>query len=143
MRILVDADACPSKNVIERAAKENGIEVIMFCDINHILTSEYSEILYFDSGYQSVDMKIINAATKGDIVISQDYGLASLVLGKGCLAISPKGFIYTNENIDKLLLERHLSAKARKSKQRTKGPKKRTQDDEERFYRNLMRLIKP
>lgn len=141
MRIIVDADACPGRDLIEKAARENCIEVIMFTDINHNIVSHYSEVRIVDKGFQSVDMKIANEAQKGDIVVTQDYGVAAMVLGKKCTAISPKGYVYDNDNIDRLLFERHLSAKARRGGQKTSNPKKRTEEDNERLYRNILRLI--
>lgn len=141
MKILVDADACPGKDLIEKAAKENNIQVIMFCDISHILTSNYSTIKYMDKGFQSVDMAVANEAKMGDIVISQDFGVAAMVLGKKAYAISPKGYIYDDNNIDKLLFERHISAKVRRSGGKTSNPKKRNKEDDERLYNNLLKLI--
>lgn len=142
MRIIVDADACPGKDLIEKAAIENEIEVIMYCDINHILSSDYSKIIYADSGFQSVDMKIANAAVKNDIVITQDFGVAAMVLPKGAHAVSPKGYIYTNENIERLLFERHLSAKARRGGKKTSNPKKRNENDDLRLYHSITTIIK-
>lgn len=141
LRIIVDADACPGKELIEKAAKENGIEVIMYCDTNHILSSEYSTIIYADSGYQSVDMKIVNEAKQDDIVITQDFGVAAMVLPKKVYAISPKGNIYSNENIERLLFERHLSQKVRQGGGKTSNAKKRNLDDDERLYVSLKRVI--
>ena len=143
MRILVDADACPGRNIIEKAAKENSLEVILFCDLNHVLNSTYSTVKYVDSGFQSVDMVVANEAKKGDIVISQDYGVAAMSLGKSAFAISPKGYIYDNSNMDRLLFERHIAQKVRRSGGRTTGTnKKRSSEDDERLYRNLIKLIK-
>lgn len=142
MRIIVDADSCPGKEFIEKAAKENNIEVVMYCDINHIIESDYSEVKVVDNGFQSVDMYVANDASKSDVVITQDYGVAAMVLGKKAYAISPKGHIYSNENIDRLLFERHISAKVRRGGGKTSNPKKRTMEDNKRLYENLIRLIK-
>jgi uncharacterized protein YaiI (UPF0178 family) len=142
MRILVDADACPGKDIIEQLGKENGLEIIMYCDINHVLSSSYSTIKYMDSGFQSVDMAVANEAKEKDIVVTQDFGVAAMVLGKKAFAISPKGYIYTNDNIDKLLFERHISAKVRRGGGKTSNPKKRSREDDERLYANLFKLIK-
>lgn len=141
MRIIVDADACPGKDLIEKAAKEHEIEVIMYCDINHVLKSDYSKIIYADSGFQSVDMKIANAVAKEDIVVTQDFGVAAMVLPKGAFAVSPKGYIYTNENIERLLFERHLSAKARRGGKKTSNPKKRNEKDNLRLYYSINEII--
>lgn len=141
MRIIVDADACPGKNIIESVAKEYKLEVIMFCDINHVLNSDYSQIKYMDSGFQSVDMAIVNETKVGDLVISQDYGVACMVLGKKAFAINPKGYIYDDDNIEKLLFERHISSKIRRSGGKSFNPKKRSNEDDERFRRNLIKII--
>lgn len=142
MRIIVDADACPGRDIIEKAARKNGVEVIMYCDINHILKSDYSNIVYVDSGFQSVDMKIVNEAKNEDIVITQDFGVAAMVLGKKAYALSPKGNIYSNENIERLLFERHLGQKVRRGGGRTSNPKKRNKDDDEKLYANLVKIMK-
>ena len=141
MRIIVDADGCPGKHLIEKAAKENSIELIMYCDINHVLNSDYALIKYVDSGFQTVDMKVANEARSKDIVITQDFGVAAMVLAKGAYAMGTKGHIYDNDNIDKLLFERHMSSKLRRSGGKTFGPKKRTNEDDEKLYNNLLKLI--
>lgn len=141
MRIIVDADACPGRQIIEDLGKEYGLEVIMYCDINHALFSDYSSIRYMDSGFQSVDMAIANEARVNDIIVTQDFGVAAMVLGKKAHAIGPKGFVYTNENIDKLLFERHIAQKVRRSGGKTVNPKKRTREDDERLHKNLEKLI--
>jgi uncharacterized protein YaiI (UPF0178 family) len=141
MRIIVDADACPGKNVIEQVARENGIEVILLCDFNHVLKSDYSTVRYVDSGFQSVDMAVANEARTGDLVITQDFGVAAMVLGKKAFAIGPKGYIYDDENIDQLLFERHISSKVRRSGGKTFSPKKRSSADDERLRKNLKKII--
>jgi len=142
MRILVDADACPGKVIIENLGKEYNIEIIMYCDLNHVLYSDYCTIKYMDSGFQSVDMAIVNEVKENDIVVSQDFGVAAIVLSKKAFAINPKGYIYSNDNIDNLLLERHISSKIRRSGGKTVNPKKRSKEDDERLYNNLLKLIK-
>ncbi|MEG0771770.1 YaiI/YqxD family protein [Clostridium sp.] len=142
MKIIVDADACPGKHIIEEVAKTFGLELILYCDMNHILTSDYATVKYMDSGFQSVDMKIANEAQRGDIVVTQDYGVAAMVLGKKAYAINPKGNIYSDDNIEKLLFERHLSAKVRRGGGRTSNHKKRSNEDDERLKENLIRLAK-
>lgn len=141
MKILVDADACPGRNVIEKAAKEHNIKIIMICDLNHSLHSDYSEVVYVDSGFQSVDMYLINICEKQDIVVTQDFGVAAMALGKKAFAIGPKGYIYDEENIDRLLFERHLSQKVRRGGGRTSTIKKRSTEDDDRLYKNLIYLI--
>jgi uncharacterized protein len=142
MKIIVDADACPGKHIIEEVAKKFKVELVFYCDINHILTSDYATVNYMDSGFQSVDMKIANEAKTGDIVVTQDYGVAAMVLGKKAYAISPKGNIFSDDNIEKLLFERHLSAKVRRGGGRTTNHKKRSSEDDERLKENLIRLLR-
>jgi uncharacterized protein len=141
MRIIVDADACPGRDIIENVARDNNLEVIMFCDLNHRLFSDYSSIRYVDSGFQSVDMAVANESKADDIVVTQDYGVAAMCLGRKAYAISPKGYIYDNENMDRLLFERHISQKVRRGGGKTSNPKKRTSEDDERLEKNLKRLI--
>lgn len=141
MRIIVDADACPGKDIIEKVAKLHDIQVLMFCDINHVIKSNYSKVIYADSGFQSVDMKVVNEAKRGDIIITQDFGVAAMVLSKKSYAISPKGYIYDEDNMDRLLFERHISNKVRKSGGKTNNPKKRKIEDDHRLYENLEKII--
>jgi len=145
MHIYVDADACPVKEIIERVAKEKSIAVTMVIDVNHILTSDYSEIAIVSQGADSADLYLINRVQKGDIVVSQDYGVASLALGKGAKAVSNSGLIFTNDNIDKLLFERFLGKKIRnapKAKRNMPHNRKRTQEDDFAFEKSLKELIK-
>lgn len=133
MRIIIDGDACPSIPFIEKKAKEYDIEVIIFCDINHLIRSDYSTVKVVDSGFQSVDMYVVNMAKENDIVITQDYGVAALCLGKKSSVISPNGFLYTELNIDLLLEERHISQCLRKAGERSRGHKKRSKEDEKKL----------
>ncbi|MCX7921909.1 MAG: YaiI/YqxD family protein [Clostridia bacterium] len=145
MKILVDADACPVKNIIIRVAKEYRLPVIMFIDTSHVLSDGYSEVITVDKSADSVDIALINKTSKGDIVVTQDYGVAALALPKGAYTLNQNGLIYTQDNIDKLLFERFMSAKVRRAGGRTSGPRKRTKDDDDRFeraFRNLCSTVK-
>ena len=144
MKILVDADACPAKNVIEQVAKEFSLPLVFLIDTSHILEVEYGEVITVSKGIDAVDFALINRVEKGDIVVTQDYGVAAMVLGKKAYAIHQKGKIYTNENIEQMLFERHLSKVARRAsnKYHGKGPKKRTKEDDERFLESLRKLVK-
>ncbi|CDG00552.1 Putative UPF0178 protein CLP_3835 [Clostridium chauvoei JF4335] len=102
---------------------------------------DYGEVKVVDTGFQSVDMYVVNNCKSEDIVISQDYGVAAICLGKGAKVINPKGYVYTNENIDRMLEERHISQKIRRSGGRTSNPKKRTTEDDMRLEKNLKRII--
>ena len=143
VQIFVDADACPVVGIVEKIAKEYNVSVMLLCDTNHVLSSDYSEVIVVGAGADAVDYKLISICHKGDIVVSQDYGVAAMALGKGAYAIHQSGKWYTNDNIDQMLLERHLNKKARRSshKNHIKGPKKRTEEDDERFTQSFERLI--
>ena len=90
-----------------------------------------------------MDYKLISLCHRGDIVVSQDYGVAAMALGKGAYAIHQSGRWYTDENIDRMLMERHLNKKARRSshKKQNKRPKKRTEEDDERFAPTIEKMI--
>ena len=143
MQIFVDADACPVVRIVEEVAEKYRIDVTLLCDTNHILSSDYSEVIVVGAGADAVDYKLISICHKGDIVVSQDYGVAAMALGKGAYAIHQSGKWYTNDNIDQMLMERHLNKKARRSshKNHLKGPKKRTEEDDERFAQSFEKLV--
>jgi uncharacterized protein YaiI (UPF0178 family) len=132
-RILVDADACPVKEIILREAKRRNIPVTMVIDTAHELEDGYSTVVTVDKGADSADYVIAGMAARNDIVVTQDYGLAAMVLAKGASAIDQNGMTYTNENIDALLERRYIGQKIRRGGGRTKGPKKRTREDDGQF----------
>ena len=142
MRVFIDADACPVVSIVENISKKYNIPVTLLCDTNHVLTSEYSEVIVVGAGADAVDYKLISICHRGDIVVSQDYGVAAMALGKGAFAIHQSGKWYTNDNIDQMLMERHLNKKARRSshKNHIKGPKKRTEEDDERFAQSFEKM---
>lgn len=143
MTILVDADACPVVGIVEKIAKEYKLPVMLFCDTNHVLGSDYSQIKIIGAGADAVDFALVNECGKGDIVVTQDYGVAAMILGKGAYGIHQSGKWYTNENIDQMLMERHMAKKARmsKGKHHIKGPSKRTEEDDRRFEESFVKLI--
>ena len=141
MRIIIDGDACPGISIIENIAKEYKLELILYCDINHYIFLNYGEVRVADSGFQSVDMKIANECKQGDIIVSQDYGVAAICLGKKANVLSPKGYIYNNENIGNMLEQRHINQKIRRGGGKTPNAKKRTIEDDKRLHRNLVYLI--
>ena len=133
MRIFVDADACPVKEIILRMAKRRSIPVTMVIDTSHELEDGYSTVITVDKGSDSADYVIANMVTRHDIVVTQDYGLAAMILARGASAIDQNGMVFTSENIDSLLERRYIGQKIRRGGGRTKGPKKRTREDDERF----------
>lgn len=144
MKIFVDADACPVIDIVEDIATKYNIPVTLLCDTNHVLTSDYSEVIVVGAGADAVDYKLISICQRGDIVVTQDYGVAAMALGKGAFAIHQSGKCYTNENIDQMLMERHLNKKARRASSRNhiKGPRKRTDEDDQRFAESFEKLLR-
>ena len=143
LHIYVDADACPVVRIVEKIAEKYTIPVTLLCDTNHVLQSDYSEVIVVGAGADAVDYKLISICHKGDIVVSQDYGVAAMALGKGSYAIHQSGKWYTNDNIDQMLMERHLNKKARRSihKSHMKGPRKRTSEDDEKFAQSFEKMV--
>ena len=143
MKIFVDADACPVVRIVENIAKKYQLPVTLLCDTNHVLASDYSEVMIVAAGADAVDFKLISLCSQGDIVVTQDYGVAAMALGKKAYAIHQSGKWYTDENIDQMLMERHLAKKARRgsSKNHLKGPHKRTTEDDLRFAESFEKLL--
>ena len=143
MQIFVDADACPVVDIVEEIAKKYNIPATLLCDTNHVLYSDFCEVIVVSAGADAVDYKLISICHRGDIVVSQDYGVAAMALGKGAYAIHQSGKWYTDDNIDRMLMERHLNKKARRgsSKNHIKGPRKRTSEDDERFAQSFEKLV--
>ena len=144
MKIIVDADACPVKEIIISCAKKHGLEVVMVCDVAHMLfyNEDFLTVVTVDQGADSADLAIANRTQAGDICITQDYGLASLLLAKKAIVLHHNGFFYTQENIDRMLFERHLSREMRRQKRSRGGHvRKRTKEDDEKFLQALERAI--
>lgn len=144
MRVYVDADACPVKNIIIEEALAKSIPVTLVTSISHFSTKVQPsgvETVYVDTDAEAADYRIIKLIKKGEILITQDYGLASLGLGKGCLVLHHTGYRYTSENIDQLLQSRYLSAMVRKSGKRTKGPKPFTEENRKEFRQRFKEIL--
>lgn len=144
MQIFVDADACPVVKIVEKLAKKYEVSCTLLCDTNHFMTSDYSEVIIVGAGADAVDFKLVSLIHKGDICVTQDYGVAAMILGKGAYGIHQSGKWYTNDNIDELLMQRHLAKKERRSskKNHLKGPSKRTEEDDLRFEESFEKLIR-
>lgn len=142
MKIVIDADACPRGvlAICRELADFFEIPICTIASFNHVVKSP-NHIVVGDNS-QEVDFKVLNMADKGDIVVTQDIGLAAMVLAKGCQAISPVGRVFTAYDMTFLLEEREAKARLRRSGGRTKGPSKRDKLDDDRFKDNLLSLIK-
>ncbi len=143
MKILVDADACPCKEVIQKVAEEKQLPLFFLLDTTHVWRASYGEVITISKGNDAVDFALVNRMDRGDVCVTQDYGVAAMVLGKGGYAIHQSGKWYTSQNIDQMLFERHLSKKQRNSSRKFhgKGPKKRTEEDNKRFEESFRKLV--
>ncbi|MGL5050500.1 MAG: YaiI/YqxD family protein [Fusobacteriaceae bacterium] len=141
MKIIIDADACPVTDIAIKIGKEKGIECIIVCDTAHKIIKEGVETIVVAQGADAVDFAIISKTKAKDIVITQDYGLASIILSKEAQALNQDGLVYNKFNIESLLFSRHMSQKLRNSGKRTKGPKKRTIEQDKEFEINLIKLL--
>ena len=141
MKILIDGDGCPVIDIAISVAKKFNIEVVIMCDTSHIFNKEGAQTMVFSKGADSVDFALINYLEKEDVVITQDYGLAAMAMNKASYVINQNGMIYNDENIDRLLYSRHISKKIRKSGGKTKGPKKRTKEDDINFEKTLNEIL--
>ena len=142
MRILIDADGCPVVDTAVWMAKQNNIECLIICDTSHIFEKEGATTITVSKGPDSVDFALVNMVQTGDIVITQDYGLAAMCLARRGTAISQNGMIYDDSNMDVLLFARYSAKKIRNSGGRIKGPAKRTTDQDRQFEAILVSLIK-
>ena len=135
MKIIIDADACPVVDIAVGIAKERNLECILVCDNTHFIQKDGAETIIVDKGADSADCRIANLTEKGDVVITQDYGLAALILGKSAKALNQNGLIYSDTNIENLLFTRFIGKKERMAGNRTKGPKKRTAQNDADFIK--------
>lgn len=144
MRIIIDADASPVKDVVITLADRFGLQVILVSSVSHHSNKALPEFvthIYVDSGADAADYKIIALAGRGDVVITQDYGLAALLLPKGCIVVHHMGFEYTDKNINQMLESRHISGVIRRGGGRTKGPKPFVEADKVRFHEFFEALL--
>lgn len=141
MKVLIDADGCPVTDLAIRLCQKYRIPCLLLCDTAHEFHREGATTLVFDKGADSVDYALIRKADPGDIVITQDYGLASMCLARGCRILHQDGWEYTRDNIDALLLVRHESRKHRAAGNRMRGPRKRTAEQDERFFRSFESIL--
>lgn len=142
MKIFIDADGCPVVRLTVKIANEFNIKCVIVCDTAHYFDIDGTEVITVSQGADSADYKIVNSLNEKDIVITQDYGLACMCLAKKAIILNQNGFIYNESNIDSLLSQRYISGKIRRSGAHTKGPKKRTTDQDEKFERAFREVLK-
>ena len=141
MKILVDADACPKKvlQICITLGAQYAVQVWTVASFNHNIISDYHVVV--GDNDQETDIKVLNLADTGDVVITQDWGLAAMALGKKARCISPAGREFSNDTIDFLLEERDMKAKVRRSGGKTRGPSKRTVQEDVKFQECLDRIL--
>ena len=141
MTLYVDADGCPVVNIAVKLAGRYGVACVLLCDTAHALRRPGARTVTVSKGADSVDFALVNLVKPGDLVVTQDYGLAALCLARGAKALNQNGRIYDENNIDSLLGMRHISKKVRRAGGRMKGPPKRTKEQDEWFEQSLERLL--
>lgn len=141
MNVLIDADACPVVDIAVSLCREFNVPCILLCDTAHTLHQDGAATLIFDKGADSVDFALVNRVSPGDIVITQDYGLASMCLTKRAYVLHQDGWAYTEANISGLLEQRHAARRFRAAGGRTKGPSKRTQAQNKAFSLAFQTLL--
>ena len=141
MKVLIDADACPVVDIAVRLCRQYGVSCLLLCDTAHACYREGAETLVFDKGADSVDFALVNRALPGDIVITQDYGLASMCLGRNVRVLHQDGWEYTLDNISGLMEQRHINKKHRLAGGRTKGPSKRARQQDAAFAAAFQQML--
>ena len=141
MRVYIDADGCPVVDITARLAKKAGVDCFIVCDTSHDYEKEGAKTITVPKGNDSVDFVLVNLVRKGDVVITQDYGLAAMCLARGATAVSQNGLIYSDSNIDSLLMQRYTAKKIRLAGGKMKGPSKRTAEQNRAFEETLEKLL--
>jgi len=141
MKILIDADGCPVVDTAVRLARQHGLECLILCDTAHEFHKEGARTITVSKGADSVDFALVNLVQKGDIVITQDYGLAAMCLARGAVPLNQNGMAYTDDNIDTLLTQRHAAQKIRRGGGRLKGPPKRGAEEDRAFEMALKKIL--
>ncbi len=141
MRILIDADGCPVVDQTIALAGEYHLECLILCDTAHVFQRVGATTLTVSKGADSVDFHLVNMLISGDVVVTQDYGLAAMCLARGAVAVSQDGMEYTSDNIDGLLLARHTAKKIRTAGGRLRGPAKRTTEQDKAFVAKLREIL--
>lgn len=141
MRILIDGDGCMRTDTTISIAKQHNIPVKIFHDTARIIDNEYAEIRVIDKGRDAVDIAIANEILKGDIVITNDVGLATMVLAKGGHAMNSYGLTYTTDNISAFAEARYIKGCIKRKTDRHKTGRILPKQEHFSFYQELSNLI--
>ncbi len=141
MTVLIDADGCPVVDITVRLAKKHRVPCVILCDTAHVFERDGVQTITVSKGSDSVDFALVNMVKLGDVVITQDYGLAAMCLARRAVPVSQDGIVYDESNIDALLLQRHTAKKIRMAGGRLKGNPKRTPEQNARFENKLAEIL--
>ena len=141
MKLLLDADGCPVVDLAVSSAKQHGIECLILCDTSHEIVREGARTIVLSKGPDSVDFALVNRVCPGDLVVTQDYGLAAMCLARCATVLNQDGLQYDDRNLDALLAARHAAGKIRWAGGRLKGPPKRTAHQDAAFAQALHALL--
>ena len=142
MKVLIDADACPVVDIAVDLCIQHEMQCLLLCDTSHEIHRQGAATMIFDKGSDSVDFALVGRVSAGDLVITQDYGLASMCLARGARVLHQDGWQYTADNIDALLFQRYASKRYRAAGGRLKGPSKRKDTQNQAFSEALRRVLK-
>jgi len=140
-KLLIDADGCPVVDIAVRLARQHGLECLILCDTAHEFSKEGARTITVSKGADSVDFALVNLVQKGDVVVTQDYGLAAMCLARGAVPLNQNGMVYINDNIDALLHQRHTAQKIRRGGGRLKGPPKHGAELDRAFEATLEKIL--
>lgn len=142
MRIIIDADACPrkTKDICTKIALKYNLELIMVIDDSHKLIGKF-RIIQVSTSRNAVDLEIVKITCKDDIVITQDYGLASMVINKSFATLHPNGTIYTNNNLESLMFQKYIGDKVRREGGKIRGFFKKPKQEKISFSTILIKKI--
>lgn len=143
MRVLIDADGCPVTRIAVRVAAEYDVSCVVFCDMAHEFRELGSsvEVVTVSTGADSADFALVNRAERGDVVVTQDFGLAAMCMARGAVPLDQNGRIYSDDNIGLLLEQRNIAKRLRRGGARLKGPKPRRDSQDAAFERALRSLL--
>lgn len=142
MKIIIDADGSPVVDLTIKIAKEYNLEVVIVKNYAHQISNDYATVITVDLTPDSADYYIANITKENDIVVTQDYGLAAMVLARMGECITQNGLIISKDNIDELLRRRHINSELRRKHKYYTKPKKRKHNNNVEFENNLRLLIK-
>ncbi|ARK29342.1 YaiI/YqxD family protein [Halalkalibacter krulwichiae] len=140
--VYVDADACPVKNEIVEVCEQFKVKMVFVSSYSHFLTLPSSvKVVTVDNEKEATDLYLMNHVKKGDVCVTQDHALASILLSKGVETLSPRGLLYNEDTIVQMLDARYLSQKQRRMGGKTKGPKAFQQEDRLKFINQLSKIL--